>query len=975
LKKGIWILTVLCAVAGIMPNISKSNAAGTPLKDKFTYGANSQATDEYSRFMKYPYYSSIIRQYEEKGYQPAAGAAVIQEAVQTKVNENGTLRLERNVEGESASVFVWDEDVDWAEWEFSVNSEGLYNIEVAYYIFPGSGNQAVRSLLVDGKVPFIEANNIAFPRKWKDRGEPVINSIGDETRPGQVEIGAWSRMTLTDSSGLYAEPLQFYLEPGQHTIRMQFVDQSIAISYVALRPALTVPTYSDVKAEYERNGYKEATSSIQFEAELRAEEKSEPTIRRDTSTDPSVSPSSSTHRKLNVIGGWPWRHGNQSVTWQFQVPEDGLYKIGIRKLQWWNDGMPSFRQIKIDGRVPFEEMEEYRFEYDKKWRLETLEDDHGEPYHFYLTKGMHRLTMTVKLGPITPILQSLNEDSLLLSNMIRDILKVTGNNPDPNYDYDFFTAIPHLRESMETLIASLQYKYDLIKQISRKLPAMANNFLTIKSQLTSMVKNPFSIAGKMNDLANAQSSLGTWQQSLQFQPLMIDYFKVGGPGEKWKDKQASFFKKLQYASTSFLLSFQKDYNHVGSVLKDGVEVNSAIDVWVARGVEWAETLKEMADEQFTPVTGIAVNINILPSGQLEAGSVNALMLSIASGKSPDIGLGMGPGSPVEFAIRDAAYDLSKFDDYDEISKRFLPNIMIPYRYRGGMYALPETMDFSALFYRKDVISDMGIQIPDTREDLYNYVLPALYQDGMQFYYPPDFTQFLFQHGGSLYTLDERRSALDTPEAFRAFQEYTELFTQYGIPVAADFYNRMRTGEMPMGIGNFSTYMILSVAAPELAGRWGIAPLPGTEQADGTIDRSFGGVAGQSAMILKNSKHPDEAWAFLKWWTSEAVQTDFAREMEALIGVEARWNSANMESFFNLPWGRDDLQVIREQLKWANEFPVVLGGYYSGRYIGNAWNSVVIGGSQVRDALEQAVKEISRELRVKQEEYGVFDNQS
>ena len=42
-----------------------------------------------------------------------------------------------------------------------------------------------------------------------------------------------------------------------------------------------------------------------------------------------------------------------------------------------------------------------------------------------------------------------------------------------------------------------------------------------------------------------------------------------------------------------------------------------------------------------------------------------------------------------------------------------------------------------------------------------------------------------------------------------------------------------TGTMPIGIGNFTTYMQLMTSAPELYGRWSIAPVPGTRQADGT----------------------------------------------------------------------------------------------------------------------------------------------
>lgn len=983
MRKAFKLSAVLLCVLTILPTTGASGrdldnesgmasniAAGVPLKEKFSYGSE-QTADEYVRFLKYPYYSAMSEEYDSQGYKPANGTAVRAEAEHARAADGSKLKLERQVGGESAPVLMWEEETAWTEWDFTVTAEGLYNIEMAYYLLPGSGNSAKRSLTVDGAVPFLEASSIVFPRKWKDQGEVVVNSLGDEIRPGQVEMPGWSTMRLSDDSGMYDEPFRIYLKPGRHTIRLEYVDQPMAVAYMALAPAQIVPAYEEVKEQYGKAALKPATESLQFEAELQAVEKSDPTIRRESDGDPLVSPSSYKNRKLNVIGGWRWRKGNQSITWEFTAPEDGLYKIGIRQKQTWNDGLPSHRQIEIDGIVPFRELQSYSFNYDSKWRLHTLQDESGNPYQFHLTKGVHRLTMTVKMGPLTPILQSLNEDSLLLSEMIRDIIKIAGSKPDTNYDYEFFTTIPALKTNMETLIHSLQQKYDRIKGMADKVPAMANNLLTIQSQLSHMIDKPFSIASNMNDLYNAQNSLGSWYTSMQTQPLLIDYIKAGGPSESWKDEQSGFFQRLRYSVANFLLSFQKDYDNVGSVMKADTSIKSTINVWIARGMEWAEIIKEMADEEFTPKTGIAVNVNVLPANQLEAGSVNALMLSIASGKAPDVGLGVDSSSPVEFAIRDAVYDLSAFDDFDETIKQFLPNIMIPYKYREGVYALPETMDFSVMFYRKDIVEELGIKLPDTREELYAYALPALHQNGLQFYYPNDFTPFLFQHGGSFYTADGKRSGLDTPEAFRAFQEYTDLFTNYGVPLAADFYNRMRSGEMPLGVGTFATYLQLSVAAPELAGRWGIAPIPGTRRSDGAVDRATGALAGQSAIIMKQSKHPEESWEFLKWWMSTSVQTSFARELEALIGVEARWNTANVEAFSNLSWRRQDLEVIREQWKWAKETPIVLGGYYTGRYVYNAWNSVVVDNANVRDSLEKSVKEINRELRMKQEEYGGY----
>lgn len=943
--------------------------SGVPLKDKYGAYAENRLIADYKDTAGIPYYSRILEDYKEKGYKDASESIEIDlKSIKTNNDELVTLNEFQGKE----NVFIWDKSIDFIEFEVDINQSGLFQIEIEYYMMQDSSNPGIRSILIDGENPFIETSNLYFPRMFKDLHEPIENSIGDEVRPSQVEIPGWRKIRLIDTSGMVTEPFRFYLSKGKHTIRMEYVQQQMAISSIKLVPPDEIPTYDEVRQMYKKNGYTTpAVDTVVFEAES-AIAKSDPTLRRETDGNPTVTPRSIVNRKLNTIGGYRWRKGNQSITWSFTVPEDGLYKIGLRVKQSWNDGLPSYRQIAIDGKVPFKELLEYEFPYNTSWNLEILKDENGEPFEFYLTKGTHTISMSVKFGPLTRVIESLNEDNILLSKIVSDIIKITGSDPDPNYDYEFFERIPTLKSDMEILAKSLEWKHHYLNNISNKNTSMAANFLTIKRQLESMIENPFSIAKKMDELDTAQSSLGDWYLSLQSQPLLIDKFLVGPVDAKWKNEKASIFQSLRTTLANFIASFKKDYDNVGSILDESTEIKETIDVWVGRGIEWAEIIKEMADEDFTPKTGIAVNINIFPASQLSAGSVNALMLSIISGRAPDIAMGVDVNTPVEFAIRDAVYDLSNLEEFDEVVSNFLEGIMIPYKYRDGVYAIPETMDFNVMFYRKDIMYELGIPIPETREQLYNYVLPLLYQNGLEFYYSKDFTQILFQHGGEFYTEDGLKSALDSPEAYRAFVEYTEFYTNYSVPSVANFYNRMRTGEMPIGIGNFAIYMQLSVAAPELAGKWGIAPLPGIQRGD-IIDRSHGAIAGQADIIIKQKENDklDEAWEFLKWWSSTPVQLQFAREVEALMGAEARWNTANLEAFKALDWKEADLRVFEEQWKWARETPVVLGGYFTSRHINNAWTSVVMGGEKPRDALENAVKEINRELRMKQEEYGIF----
>ena len=251
---------------------------------------------------------------------------------------------------------------------------------------------------------------------------------------------------------------------------------------------------------------------------------------------------------------------------------------------------------------------------------------------------------------------------------------------------------------------------------------------------------------------------------------------------------------------------------------------------------------------------------------------------------------------------------------------------------------------------------------------------------MYFAGDPGFEIFVYKHGGRFYADDGLRTELHTPEALAAFVEWTDLYTKYGMPIGANAYWHFRAGDMPIITGGFQQYLLLKHAAPELTNRWGIAPLPGYRLPSGDTARTAGSIAmmggGQTkvAMIFSISEQKEKAWRLLDWWTSASVQERFAHEVEGLIGMEARWNTANMEALKHMPWDDTELDVILEQLSWIREIPVVLGGYMTTRYTGPggiAWTKVVIEGEKPKDAMEEAVKEINKELTRKAKEFGLL----
>lgn len=915
-------------------------------------------TAESSKADRLPFYTDL-----SKEYTTASGSdeiIITPEALGLDLSENS-----------GKSSFVWEDGVNTVSYTFTVQTSGRYRMSLEYLNLSPNGNDAVRSLYIDGASPFFEAANIVFRSKWVDEGDVSVNSLGDQVRPRIVTSPDWQTYEFSDHGASSPLPFEFELSAGEHSVDLVYVNNDMAVGDFKVFPSESIPDYASVSAAYKNK--KGGDDVITVQAEQAIAYRNSSTVGMTSSTDAQVRPVSNSYRIYNTVGNDTWSQAGSSVTFSFDVPDDGLYKLALRYRQKWNDGLASYRKIEIDGSVPFSELLAVKFPYSTQWETTVLGDKNGD-YLFDLSKGKHTVTMTVVLGEYTQTVHKLYDLITLLSNITLDITMLTGSEPDPNYDYQFFKFIPTLEGDFKELIDGINECEKTLSSITGKSSSISSSLKSIAYQFESMCKDPFTIAKRYSQISSAQTTLGTWYSTLQELPLSIDEFCVAEPDGIIKVRKSNIFENIGCAFKGFLTTFIRNYNGVGSLLDDDVKIKETIKVWIGQGMEWAEILKEMADKSFTPETGIGVDLSVVPSGQLNAGSSNVLLLSIISGSAPDVALSVAATSPVEFAIRDAAVDLTRFSDFESLRSQYLDSAFLPLTYKGGVYAMPETMTFTALFYRTDIFEKYNFKIPQTWDELCSDTLQILTQNGMEFYLPQKFDIFLFQNKGKFYTDDGFYSALDTPVAFSSFKQYTEMFTNNGCAVTASFFNRFRSGEMPLGIGDYGIYLQLKTAAPELADKWSMMPLIGTKQEDGSINRSGGGALSTGCLMLskKSGKKYGACWDFIKWWTGAKAQSEFARNVEVRLGMESRWCSANKEAFLSLDWSRSDKQVLEEQWKWVVETPVVLGSAYAARYLTNAYTDCVVSGQKSsRDALEKAVININKELKYKQEEYGVF----
>jgi len=953
----VWTVLLLLVIATLTTGLISSQGKGKhrsgpyqanlSLKDFVTWEDQSIAEADLD-----PYYVNVLQDWEQQ--QIPSSTSRIEIDATTPSAQSSQSDIYTGSYGGKDNVLLWEsKDTNWIEYEVNVPEDGLYELHALYYPIQGESytRPIVWDVKINGERPFREASSITLYRLWRDKNEILKNDDGDEIRPVAQDISDWSQWPFVDAGANYAKPLKWYFAQGKNTIRIEGYEP-IAIDKFYLEPPTVLHTYKEITNSQEIKPVNQEIITLQAEQMVW---KNDPSIVMMWDRDWSTVPRAKGRITYNTMGGVRWDWPNQEAAWEFEVTESGYYQIGMRALQERFSQKASFRRIQIDGEVPFEELLTYRFPYASSWKGVVLEDYVGEPFNFYLEKGTHTLSIALTHATISPIVRGIENLSALLRESEQDIRSLTGRQIDRNRTWKLDRDLPGLTEKLELAHANLIVLADEMANVNGSKDSISEGFRASASDIEELLKHADDIPYYVDEITSITEKINNFVVNLHKQPLQLDEIYIVPYGQSIPVMETSVGDKV----VGQLANFGYSFNTRQSL--DDVD-EQELNVWVLRGRDYVTQLQDLVNEQFTPATGIKVKVNLLPTTQL-------LVLSNAAGLQPDIALGLNQDLPVDYAIRGSIYDLSKFEDFDDLYERYSPGSWQSLYYDGGYYAIPETQSFQVLYYRKDIMRNLGLEIPETWGEVYD-ALPTLQQNDMNFYIDPgEFLPFIYQNGVDFYSDDGLTTALDSPEGFKAFQQWTDLFNMYALEKQVpSFYQHFRNGTMPIGISDYNMYIQLSAAAPELNGRWGMALIPGVEQEDGRITRWAGGQQ-TTGVIFEKSQKKDEAWTFMKWWVSTDAQQRYGSDLEAINGVSFRWNTANIEAFTQLPWKKEDSNVILEQWSWYREKENPPGGYFLGRELNNAWVASVINGTNYRTALETTVLDINRELLRKQQEFG------
>ena len=285
--------------------------------------------------------------------------------------------------------------------------------------------------------------------------------------------------------------------------------------------------------------------------------------------------------------------------------------------------------------------------------------------------------------------------------------------------------------------------------------------------------------------------------------------------------------------------------------------------------------------------------------------------------------------PLDEYIQGDKYDLSDF----------VPAALDNMKYEGRIYALPITVHTLLLLYNKQLLQAAGLQDPPSTVSELATAIERLtkldpkgniQQLGLGL---PSYLAFVYPFGGS-WVNAQGEPWPDNPANVRAISFVVDhIIKKYGVEAIKRFQsgfgeyaspqNPFYVGKLAMTIDGEWQAQFIREYAPDL--EWAAVPLPyldGKPELKGSTE-----ISTSMFFIPSNSRHPEEAWEFLKYLVSREAMLEFAY---ALANLPARRSLLDNSKFGQIPGFKPWLESLRSpnlhffpNAAWAAEYQTEL----------------------------------------------------
>jgi multiple sugar transport system substrate-binding protein len=360
--------------------------------------------------------------------------------------------------------------------------------------------------------------------------------------------------------------------------------------------------------------------------------------------------------------------------------------------------------------------------------------------------------------------------------------------------------------------------------------------------------------------------------------------------------------------------------------------NGPIQVWTMEDSTSFTALMQ----DFTKQTGIQVQVQAVPWANVN----DKLTTAVASGNGPDvmqIGLSLLP----TFESAGALLDLSPYvkDHTGLQSSNYLSAVAADkINPKGKVLSVPWVSDVRVLFYRSDLLAAAGISSPPkTWTEMHDDAAKLAQRGkGKYGYYIPQWDsalpiEFTWEAGGDV--LDANgKVTFDTPQFKAAADYYVNFYKDHLVPTASDFDQTQGfvSGSAPMIISGPYLAAGIKGVAPQLNGKWSVAPLPRNQAGTSLF-------AGSNMGVWTKSKHVAASLRLLDYLGQSAAQVSWFKSANELPTAKAALGDSAVTS-------DPMVKVYSDQLQDAKLLPLVPKWDKISSAMLDALNSIVLKGS-------------------------------
>jgi multiple sugar transport system substrate-binding protein len=289
-----------------------------------------------------------------------------------------------------------------------------------------------------------------------------------------------------------------------------------------------------------------------------------------------------------------------------------------------------------------------------------------------------------------------------------------------------------------------------------------------------------------------------------------------------------------------------------------------------------------------------------------------------------------------------------------------PQTLEAYKTADGYYGLPRDFNTIVLFYNKDMFDAAGVAYPTadwTWDDLRTAAKQLTKEvDGKAqygFYFDqwdmePGWSEALWAYGGDIISADHTQTLVGSPESRKAWQMLDDMvFVDKSVP-DANTVGQYGFDLFQAGVAAMTPMGHWSVPGYNTGGfKYDVAPMPKGPAGPATSVNSAGFV------VAKDSKHPDEAFAFIKYVLSASGQTKLA---ELGFACPVLKSVAESQVFLQQKNSTLNQQVFLDSLAFSHMKPVFKGYDEWASVVGDGMGAVWRGEAELNPTLDQIVKE-------------------